>query len=173
MASNGHSIVDLTDDSDTSGMASSSNTSRHFSTPNIVDMDRSRSAATYVASASNPAKRSRIDANTFNPAALLNPRAFVANGSSPAKADIQSFPSRAKQELDRTAVSFNKRMEALHGLKDRKTQAPSAKEGKRDNSGNGGDRHAGQSLLSKNAMNGVGSTEFIDLTGTVSSSADF
>jgi len=159
MASNGHSIVDLTDDADPSGMAS--NTSPHFNNQN----DRSRSA--YVASSTNPAKRSRIDANNFNPAALLNPRAFVANGASPSKADLNSFPSRAKRELDRTAVSFNKRMEALHGLKDRKIQAPSGKEGKRDIGVEGVDRHAGQSLLSKNAVNGTGSTDFIDLTGTL------
>ena len=56
-------------------------------------------------------------------------------------------------------------MEALHGLKDRKIQAPSAKEGKSDIGGEGVDRHAGQSLLSKNAVNGTGSTDFIDLTG--------
>jgi hypothetical protein len=159
MASNGHAIVDLTDDGDPSGMAS--NTSPHFSSQN----DRSRAA--YVASSSNPAKRSRIDANNFNPAALLNPRAYVANGATSPKADLNSFPSRAKKELDRTAVSFNKRMEALHGLKDRKTQAPAAKEGKRDIGGEGVARHAGQSLLSKNAVNGTGSADFIDLTGTI------
>lgn len=162
MASNGYSIVDLTDDSDTSGMAS--NTSPHFNNAHSQG-DRSRSMA-YVASSSNPAKRSRIEANTFNPAALLNPRAFVANGgASPSKADIGSFPSRAKQEMDRTAVSFNKRMEALHGLKDRNTQAPSAKEVKHDSMAEGVDRRGGQSLLSKNTVNGVGSADFIDLTG--------
>jgi len=170
MASNGHSIVDLTDDSETSG-GMASNTRSPFNNNNHAhnNIERSRStAAAYIASSSNPAKRSRIDVNHFNPAALLNPRAFVANGASPAKADVQSFPLRAQQEMDRTAVSFTKRMEALHGLKDRKTQAPSAKEIKRDNNGEGVDRRGGQSLLSKNAVNGAGSADFIDLTGTAS-----
>ena len=172
MASNGHSIVDLTDDSETSG-GMASNTRSPFTNNNNNhahnNIERSRSTATaYIASSSNPAKRSRIDVNHFNPAALLSPRAFVANGASPAKADVQSFPLRAQQEMDRTAVSFTKRMEALHGLKDRKAPAPSAKEIKRDNNAEGVDRRAGQSLLSKNAVNGAGSADFIDLTGTAS-----
>src|ERR1700721_1068808 len=96
MASNGHSIVDLTDDSDTSGMASTpSKTSHHFN--NYADASRS----SYVASASNPAKRSRIDNTDLNRIALLKPNKYLANGSSPANPDIQSLHSRAKQEMVR------------------------------------------------------------------------
>ena len=80
---------------------------------------------------------------------------------------MQSFPSRAQQELDRTEMSFNKRMENLHGLKDRKTKAPTPTEFKRsDIADSSQDRHAGNSLLSKNVVNGFESPHIIDLTGS-------
>jgi hypothetical protein len=160
MASNGHSIVDLTDDSDPNGMASNnSNRSHHFN--NEAD----RLGSSYRPSTANPAKRSRIETTQLSPLALLNPRAYVGKGAGPATTDIESFPSKAKQELDRTAISFNRRMESLHSLQDRKTKAPAAKDVKHDSTGEVVDRRSGQSLLSKNVVNGVGSTHVIDLTG--------
>jgi hypothetical protein len=163
MASNGHSFVDLTDDSDPNGMASNDSITNHQ-----LNDDSNRPGSSYRPSTANPAKRSRIDTPQLNPLALLNPRAYVGKGASPSTADIQSFPSKAKQELDRSAISFNKRMESLHSLQDRKTKAPTAKDPKRDSNGEFTDRHSGQSLLSKNVVNGAGSTPVIDLTGNPS-----
>src|SRR5438046_1464146 len=156
-----HTVVDLTDDSsDVPSTPSSSSTS------NINRSNNDHSQSSYIPSPFNPAKRSRIDppAN-LNPLALLNPRAYIANGSSSSagRNEIQSFPSRTKQETDRTGISFNKRMENLHGLKDRKARAPTPKEFKRsDTSDSSQDRHAGNSLLSKNLGNGVESPHVID-----------
>src|SRR5271169_4791521 len=114
MGSEGSPFVDLTDDS-SDGNSHSSNHSRF----NYIDNPRS---STYVPSISNPAKRSRIDIPSLNPAALLNPRAYVGNGSSTARPEIQSFQGRPQLEMTGTSgsgISLNKRLEALHGLKDR------------------------------------------------------
>jgi hypothetical protein len=159
MASDGHSIVDLTDDSDPNGMASNNSIGSHH-----LNDEADRLGSSYRPSTSNPAKRSRIDTTQLNPLALLNPRAYVGKGAGPATTDIQSFPSQAKQQLDRTAISFNRRMESLHGLQDRKTKAPAAKDVKHDSNGEVVDRHSGHSLLSKNVVDGAASTPVIDLT---------
>ena len=161
-----HTVVDLTDDSsDVPSTPSSSSTS------NINRSSDDHSRSSYIPSPSNPAKRSRIEppAN-LNPLALLNPRAYISNGSSsnPGGYEIQSFPSRAQQELNRAEMSFNKRMENLHGLKDRKTTTPTPREFKRSSTADSSqDRHAGNSLLSQNAGNGVESPHVIDLTGSL------
>lgn len=159
-----HTVVDLTDDSsDVPSTPSSSSTSNI----NLSNDDYSRSS--YIPSPSNPAKRSRVDPSAnLNPLALLNPRAFIANGSSsnPGAGEIQSLTSRAQQEEDRTGMSFNKRMENLHGLKDRKTKVPTPREFKRsDTTDSSQDRHRGNNLLSKNVVNTVESSRVIDLTG--------
>lgn len=152
MASNRHHpVVDLTDDYDVSS------TKRSPSSP-----------LTYVPSAQNPAKRSRIDFTTNeNPLSLLNPRGYLGNGSIPSsRNDIQSFPSGDQEERDRTAITFNKRMENLHGLKDRKIKSPdTSQELKRGDIVESQDRHSGNSILSKNVVNGSGSGHVIDLTG--------
>jgi len=162
MAADGHSVVDLTDDSDTttSGMASTPSSSSNY---------RFTSTSTppnpsYLLSAANPAKRSRIDAATLNPLALLNPRAYVRNGVTGGTPDIQSSVSRAPLAQDRTPITLDKRLESLHGVKDRKTKVPTSKDGKRD-VGNFQDRHSGNILLSKNVVNGGNSPNVIDLTG--------
>jgi hypothetical protein len=157
MGSEGSPFVDLTDDS-LDGNSLSSNHNRF----NYIDNPRS---STYVPSTSNPAKRSRIDIPSLNPAALLNPRAYVGNGSSTARPEIQSFQGRQQLEMTGgSGISLNKRMEALHGLKDRKAKAPTPKEIKRDVI-ESQDRQAGNSLLSKNVINGAGTPNVIDLTG--------
>ena len=162
MGSDDSPYVDLTDDSSDGNLIHED--SNHNTRFNGYG-DSPRSSA-YVASPSNPAKRSRIDTSTLNPAALLNPRAFVGNGSSTARPEIQSFQGR--QQMDASGgsgVSLNRRMEALHGLKDRKAKAPTTpKDFKRDVS-ESQDRQAGNHLLSKTAVNGAG-TPVIDLTGT-------
>ena len=160
-----HAVVDLTDDSsDVPSTPSSSSTS------NITLSNDDHFRSSYISSPSNPAKRSRIDSPAnLNPLALLNPRAYIANGSSsnPGTNEIRPFPSRTQQELDRTGMSFNKRMENLHGLKDRKTKAPTPREFKRgDTADSSQDRHAGNGLLSKSAVNRVESPHVIDLTGS-------
>jgi hypothetical protein len=102
---------------------------------------------------------------SLNPAALLNPRAYVGNGSSTARPEIQSFQGR--QQLETTGgsgISLNKRLEALHGLKDRKARAPTPKEFKRDVI-ESQDRQSGNNFLSKNTVNGAGTPNVIDLTG--------
>src|SRR5271170_5460324 len=121
MASDRFPIVDLTDDSESSSSSSTYSNNLRF--------NDSSSRHTYLPSALNPAKRSRIDFPTLSPMALLNPRAFVGKSSSspsssPARNETQPFPTRAQQDLDRTGISFNKRMESLHNLKDRKIKAP-------------------------------------------------
>ena len=69
--------------------------------------------------------------------------------------------------MDHTGISLNKRLENLHGLKDRKTKVPIPKEFKRsDTADTSQDRHAGNSLLSKNLGNGIESHHIIDLTGS-------
>src|SRR5215471_14376897 len=103
-----HAVVDLTDDSsDVVSTPSSSSVS-------LSNDDHSRSS--YMPSPSNPAKRSRIDppAN-LNPLALLNPRAYIANGlsSNAGSNEIQPFPTRTQQEPDRTRISLDRRMENL------------------------------------------------------------
>jgi hypothetical protein len=161
-----HIVVDLTDDSsDVPSTPSSSSTS------NINRSSDDHSRSSYISSPSNPAKRSRIEPHAnLNPLALLNPRAYISNGSSstPGGYEIQSFPSRAQQELNRAEMSFNKRMENLHGLKDRKIKTPTPREFKRsDTTDSSQDRHAGNSLLSKNVVNDVESSHIIDLTGSL------
>ena len=154
MGSEGSPFVDLTDDS--------SDASNHNTPFSYVDSPRS---SAYVSSASNPAKRSRIDTPSLNPAALLNPRAYVGNGSSTSRPEIQSFQGRQQLEMTGgSGISLNKRMEALHGLKDRKAKAPTPKEFKRDVV-ESQDRQAGNNFLSKNAVNGAGTPNVIDLTG--------
>jgi hypothetical protein len=152
MAFNQHyAVVDLTDDSDVP--SSSSTTSAAFS---------SDTPPSYVPSAQNPAKRSRIGPTNLNPLALLNPRAYIANGSSSTRNDIHSFPIVTQQEMGYTALSFNKQMENLHGLKDRKTNAPTTKEFKKGDIADSQVRHSGNGLL---PVHGAGSANPIDLTG--------
>jgi hypothetical protein len=155
MASNRRPVVDLTDESDPSGIVSSGGNTRF--------RDGESPGSAYVQSSSNPAKRSKVDTPTLNPMALLNPRAFMGQGAGAGSVEFASFPSRAQQEMDRTAVSFNKRMESLHSLKDRKVKAPSANQVKTSN-GEMADRTSGHSLLSKNTVTGS-SADVIDLTG--------
>jgi hypothetical protein len=154
MASNRRPVVDLTDESDPNGIASSGGNTRF--------RDGESPGSTYVQSLSNPAKRSKVDTPSLNPMALLNPRAFMGQGAGAESPEFASFPSRAQQDMDRTAVSFNKRMEALHGLKDRKAKAPNANQVKASN-GEMPDRTSGHSLLSKNTVTGT-SADVIDLT---------
>src|SRR5208282_4674059 len=158
MAYNGHhAVVDLTDDSDVPSPSPSNNTIRFSSHP----------SSSYIASAQNPAKRSRIEPHNLNPLALLNPRGYIGKGSSPSRSEIQSFPTRVQQEMDRTAISLDKRMESLHGLKDRKTKTTPSKEFKSGDTADSQDRPSGSNLLSKNVVNGAGSADLIDLTGLI------
>ena len=161
MGSNHPPIVDLTDDSDPNGIAS---VRRNMVLNNHNDRER-QPLSSYLPSSSNPAKRSKIDASSHDPRALLNPRAFVDQGGSLGTKEIASFPSRAQQEMDRTAASFNKRMEVLHGIKDRKAKAPSTSSVKRSN-GDMQDRSSGYSLVSKDVVTNGLSGNVIDLTGT-------
>ena len=164
MGSDGSPYVDLTDDSSDGTSVNSHHHSDHNNRFSSYVDSPSRSSA-YVASASNPAKRSRIDTSGLNPAALLNPRAFVGNGSSnAARPEIQSFHGRQQMDaMGGNGVTLSKRMEALHGLKDRKARAPTPKEFKRDVI-ESQERQPGNSFLSQNTVNGAG-TPVIDLTG--------
>jgi hypothetical protein len=156
MAYNGHhAVVDLTDDHDLPSPSSSNNTTRFSDHP----------PSSYIASAQNPAKRSRVEPPNLNLLALLNPRGYIGNGSSPSRSDIPSLPTPAQQEIDRTVISLDKRMESLHGLKDRKVKATASKEFKNEDTADSQDRPLGNNLLSKNVVNGAGSADLIDLTG--------
>ena len=161
MAADGHSVVDLTDDSDTvTGIAPTPSSSTNYRYPST----NNHLTSSYVPSPSNPAKRSKIDPSALSPLALLNPRAYVGNGTPLSGADIQSFTSRVPEGQDRTAMTLDKRIEALLGVKDRKARAPTPKDGKHDVS-NSQDRQPGNGLLSKFVLNGVNSPNVIDLTG--------
>jgi hypothetical protein len=154
MAYNPQSVVDLTDDSD----ESSSNNNR------LRDYADSPRSSSYIASVLNPAKRSRIDPSSLSPLALLNPRAYLANESTPSREDVHNIPSLIPLDQNHTATSFSTRIEALHGVKDRKVKAQTPKDLKRDAS-ESRDRHYGSSLLSQNAVSDEASSHFIDLTG--------
>jgi hypothetical protein len=153
MSYHGPSIVDLTDDTDSTSRSSTGRQHPHH-----------EPSSSYATSSTNPAKRSRIDTTNMNPLALLNPRAFVANGLSPRKSNDKE---RNELDIQREPISFNRRIEALHGIKDRKTKAPSTNEIKGDinvmESGN--QRRSTNSLLSKNSIQGTPSADVIDLTG--------
>ena len=155
-----HDVVDLTHDSDVS---SSSSFALHTNRP------------LYTSSLLNPAKRTRIDPADMTPVALLNPRAHVAKNDAGGSGGPSSSRSHVPQpgHADRHApdtpghVSLSRRMESLHGLKDRKVKAPKAKDGHRETAGEGQqDRRPGQSLLSKHTANGSSNPDVIDLTCT-------
>jgi hypothetical protein len=150
MASERHAVVDLTDDTNS---PDPSNFTR-------FDPSSDPSRSSYVPSALNPAKRSRVEPPNLNPLALLNPRAYVANGSTPS--DIQTFSSRPREQ-NRATLSLNQHMEAIHGVKDRKTKTPTPKEVKRDIPTTQ-DRQSGNNL-SEGVDNGTGPADVIDLTG--------
>lgn len=159
MSYNGHysPVVDLTDDSDSTSRSSQSQPHSH----------QSDHGPTYVPSSVNPAKRSRIDTTNMNPLALLNPRAFVTNGS-PHKSNDR-HQEKPQKNPERMPISFNQRIEALHGIKDRKTKAMPTSENKRENNNitEGLDqRRSGTGLLSKNIISGTPSSDVIDLTGS-------
>ena len=84
--------------------------------------------------------------------------------SSTARPEIHSLRGRPQQETGGSGISLNKRMEALHGLKDRKAKTPTPKEIKRDTM-ESQDRQAGNTFLARNAVNGAGTPNVIDLTG--------
>jgi hypothetical protein len=144
-----HDVVDLTDDSDVS-------------------------SSSYAASPLNPAKRTRIDPSNLTPIALLNPRAYLANNSPGASSSSRngqhqqqrSHSGRQTPDTATAPVSLNRRMESLHGLKDRKVRAPKAKDGVREAAAEAlqHDRRQGQSLLAKHTSNGSSTPDIIDLT---------
>jgi hypothetical protein len=144
-----HNVVDLTDDSDVS-------------------------SSSYAASPLNPAKRTRIDPSNLTPVALLNPRAYLANNNSPGGSSSsrngqqqqRSHSGRQTPDTATAPVSLNRRMESLHGLKDRKVRAPKAKDGVREAAAEAPqhDRRQGQSLMSKHTSNGSSTLDIIDLT---------
>jgi hypothetical protein len=145
-----HDVVDLTDDSDVS-------------------------SSSYAASPLNPAKRTRIDPSNLTPIALLNPRAYLANNSPAGSSSSRNEQHQQQQHRSHSghqtpdtataSMSLNRRMESLHGLKDRKVRAPKAKDGVREAAAEASqDRRQGQSLLSKHASNGSSAPDIIDLT---------
>jgi len=155
MSYKGPSIVDLTDDHESTS---------HSTTSRQIPNQTQRGGSSYTTSPINPAKRSRIDTTNMSPLALLNPRAFVANGAIQRKSNDRD---ENQSEPRREPISYNKRIEALHGIKDRKTKALPISENRRDSNPleAGDQRRSGTSLLSKNIIASSPSTEFIDLTG--------
>lgn len=158
MAYNPQSVVDLTDDSD----ESSSNSNRH------TDYAESARSASYMTSVLNPAKRSRIDPSSLSPLALLNPRAYLTNESAPSRGDVHAIQSQIPLTHNHTTPSFSTRIEAVHGVKDRKVKAQTAKDLKRD-ARESQDRHNGSGILTQNTVDDGASSHVIDLTGLPSS----
>ena len=155
-----HDVVDLTDESDVS--SSSSSFALHTHRPS------------YTSSLLNPAKRTRIDPADMTPMALLDPRAHVAKniasgGGTPSPRNGVSQQGHAGRHTPDTPaqVSLNRRMESLHGLKDRKVRAPKPQDGHRETASGGlQDRRPGQSLLATHPASGSSTPDIIDLTCT-------
>ena len=165
MAYNGHSVVDLTDDRDGNGGSpgpSSSALPRNGSQANAGGNGYLQTQ--YMSSPTNPAKRSRIDPSNMTPLALLNPKAFMANGSNASRKQT----SQASSIGDPPTLSLNNRMEVLHGLKDRKVASPSSAKMSKRAVSESGERRSASDLVSRNAISKPHTPELIDLTSMMS-----